>query len=141
MSFEVVELDESFVAGLTVPLAGVGVTRRDLEIVKYTWDRYRARGDERSRVAAYIAQADNSIAVVGYVPGSLDDVAPGDVVARIPAGKYAKFRVVGEPLHATRAAWTDILQSERAGEFERTYAADFERYDQPGTVEVYVSIA
>jgi predicted transcriptional regulator YdeE len=141
MSFEVVELQESFVAGLTVPLGSVGVTRRDLEIVKYTWDRYRARGDEGPRVAAYIAQPDNSVAVIGYVPGSLEEVAPGDVVTRVPAGRYAKVRVTGEPVDATRAAWTDILQAERAGEFERTYAADVERYDVPGTVEVFVSIA
>lgn len=140
MSFEVVELEEAFVAGLAVPLGGVGVTRRDLEIVKYTWDRYLARGDERQRVAAYIAQPGNSVAVIGYGIDSLDDVAAGDVVTRVPAGRFAKFQATGEPLDATREAWTDILQAERRGEFERTYVADVERYDRPGNVEVFISI-
>ncbi len=39
MNFEIVELDKSIVAGLTIPLGGREVTRRDLDLVNFTWDR------------------------------------------------------------------------------------------------------
>jgi predicted transcriptional regulator YdeE len=140
LNYEIVELEESLVAGLTVPLSGNRVTRRDLDLINFTWDRYRARGNVRRRVAAYIAQQDNSVAVLGYGPDSFDEVDPGDVVTRVPAGRYAKFSVTGQPYDLARTAWADIVRAERTGQIKRTYAADIERFDDPGAIEVFVSI-
>jgi len=44
VEFEIVTLEQSYVAGLTIPLAGREVTRKDLDLVNFTWDRYLARG-------------------------------------------------------------------------------------------------
>ncbi|MCX5044930.1 GyrI-like domain-containing protein [Aldersonia sp. NBC_00410] len=140
VSFEIVTLEEFLVAGLTVPLSGNRVTRRDLDLINFTWDRYRTRGGARRRVAAYIAQEENSVAVLGYDPVSLDEVDLGDVVTRVPAGRYAKFSVTGQPYDLTRTAWADIIRAERAGQIKRTYVADVERFDDPSAIEVYISV-
>lgn len=140
VKFEVVTLTEFLVGGLTVPLSGNRVTRRDLDLINFTWDRYRTRGDARQRVAAYIAQEDNSVAVLGYSPASLDEVDRGDVVTRVPAGRYAKFSVTGQPYDLARTAWADIVRAERTGQIKRTYLADVELFDDPSAIEVYVAI-
>ncbi len=76
MDFEIVTLDESMVAGLTVPLAGREVSARDLDLVNFTWDRYLSREKEVPRVAAYIGQDDHAVAVLGYEITGLADLDP-----------------------------------------------------------------
>jgi len=141
VNFEIVELDESIVAGLTIPLGGREVTRRDLDLVNFTWDRCLARGRPGRRVAAYVGQDGRSAAVLGYECRSIDEVDPGDVLTVIPAGKYAKFAVAGKPYDLTRTAWGEVLKAENAGQITRTHVADLERFVDAETVEVYVSIS
>ena len=140
MNFEVVELPAGLVAGLTIPLAGREVTRRDLDLVNFTWDRYLARGRDGVRVAAYVAQDGRSAAVLGYECASLDEVDPGDVVTRVPAGAYAKFAVSDKPYDLTRTVWAEIAKAENEGEIKRSYTADIERFIDASSVEVFVSI-
>jgi predicted transcriptional regulator YdeE len=141
MNFEFVTRQESYVAGLTFPLSRERVTRHDLDLIQFTWNRYRARGCTRQRVAAYVAQRDNSVAVLGYQAASLADVQPGDVVTRIPAGNYAKFVVDGDTYEPHRTVWAAIVRAERrTHEIKRTYQADVEYYDENGGIEVYVAI-
>lgn len=140
MDFEIVQLPESYVAGLTIPLAGKEVTRRDLDLVNFTWDRYLAREKDAARVAAYVAQDGRSAAVLGYECASLDDVDEGDVVTKIPAGPYAKFVVAGKPYDLTRTAWAEVVKAENAGRISRTHATDLEKFVDATSVEVYVSI-
>lgn len=140
MSFEIVELPGGFVAGLTIPLAGREVTRRDLDLVNFTWDRYLARERDGIRVAAYIGQDGRSAAVLGYECASLDDADLGDVIARIPAGTYAKFAVTGKPYDLTRTVWAEVAKAESAGEIKRSYTADIEKFIDATSVEVFVAI-
>ncbi|KAA0018469.1 GyrI-like domain-containing protein [Antrihabitans cavernicola] len=140
MDFEKVQLPDSYVAGLTIPLAGKEVTRRDLDLVNFTWDRYLAREKDGPRVAAYVAQDGRSAAVLGYECGSLDEAEPGDVVTRIPAGAYAKFVVAGKPYDLTRTAWAEVVKAENEGRITRTHNTDIERFVDATSVEVYVSI-
>lgn len=140
MDFEIVQLPESYVAGLTIPLAGKEVTRRDLDLVNFTWDRYLAREKDVARVAAYVAQDGRSAAVLGYECASLDDVDAGDVVTKIPAGAYAKFVVAGKPYDLTRTAWAEVVKAENSGRISRTHATDLEKFVDATSVEVYVSI-
>lgn len=141
MDFEIVQLPASFVAGLTVPMAGREVSRRDLDLVNFTWDRYLARNKNVPRVAAYVAQGDRSAAVLGYECASQDDLDDGDVITRIPAGSYAKFVVDGKPYDLTRTAWAAVAKAESDGQIERTHEMDLERFGDATSVEVYVSIA
>lgn len=140
MDFEIVTLDESLVAGLTVPLAGREVTARDLDLVNFTWDRYLAREKNVPRVAAYIGQNDHAVAVLGYEVGSMDEMDSGDVVTRLPQGRYAKFVVSDKPYDLLRTAWAQVRKAESAGTITRSHTAEIERYTGPTSVEVYVSL-
>ncbi|WP_280264339.1 GyrI-like domain-containing protein [Nocardia wallacei] len=140
MDFEIVTLDESMVAGLTVPLAGREVTARDLDLVNFTWDRYLSREKNVPRVAAYIGQNDHAVAVLGYALDSLDQLDVGDVTTRIPAGRYARFVVSDKPYDLLRTAWAKVSKAEAAGTITRSHRAEVERYTGPTSVEVYVSL-
>ncbi|MGV9581889.1 GyrI-like domain-containing protein [Nocardia farcinica] len=140
MDFEIVTLDESLVAGLTVPLAGREVTARDLDLVNFTWDRYLAREKNVPRVAAYIGQNDHAVAVLGYEVAGLADIDQGDVLTRIPQGRYAKFVVSDKPYDLLRTAWAQVAKAEASGVITRSHTAEIERYTGPTSVEVYVSL-
>ncbi|MQY27164.1 GyrI-like domain-containing protein [Nocardia aurantia] len=140
MDFEIVRLAESLVGGLTVPLAGREVTARDLDLVNFTWDRYLARQKDAPRVAAYIGQNDHAVAVLGYELAGLDDLDTGDVLTRIPAGRYARFVVTDKPYDLLRTAWAAVARAENAGTITRSHTAEIERYTGPASVEVYVSL-
>ncbi|GAA5045880.1 GyrI-like domain-containing protein [Nocardia callitridis] len=140
MDFEIVTLDESMVAGLTIPLAGREVTARDLDLVNFTWDRYLSREKNVPRMAAYIGQNEHAVAVLGYEVRSLDDMDAGDVLTRIPSGRYAKFVVSDKPYDLLRTAWAQVAKAESAGTITRSHTAEVERYTGPTSVEVYVSL-
>ncbi|MFC8526252.1 GyrI-like domain-containing protein [Nocardia sp. NPDC057227] len=140
VDFELVTLDEILVAGLTVPLTGREVAARDLDLVNFTWDRYLAREKTVSRAAAYIGQNDHAVAVLGYEVSGLDDLDPGDVLTRIPQGRYARFVVSDKPYDLLRTAWAQVAKAEAAGTITRSHTAELERYTGPTSVEVYVSL-
>ncbi|MBF6099123.1 GyrI-like domain-containing protein [Nocardia cyriacigeorgica] len=140
MDFEIVTLEESLVAGLTVPLAGREVAARDLDLVNFTWDRYLAREKNVPRVAAYIGQNDHAVAVLGYEVSSMDEMDAGDVVTKVPRGRYAKFVVSDKPYDLLRTAWAQVRKAESAGTITRSHTAEIERYTGPTSVEVYVSL-
>jgi hypothetical protein len=140
VDFEIVTLDDGLVAGLTVPLAGREVTARDLDLVNFTWDRYLSREKMVPRAAAYIGQNDHAVAVLGYEVAGLDDIDEGDVLTRIPAGRYAKFVVSDKPYDLLRTAWAQVIKAENAGTITRSHTAELERYTGPTSVEVYVSL-
>ncbi|QIS06922.1 AraC family transcriptional regulator [Nocardia brasiliensis] len=140
MDFEIVTLDQSLVAGLTVPLAGREVTARDLDLVNFTWDRYLAREKNVPRVAAYIGQNDHAVAVLGYEITGMDEMDAGDVLTRVPQGRYAKFVVSDKPYDLLRTAWAQVRKAESAGTITRSHTAEIERYTGPTSVEVYVSL-
>lgn len=57
----------------------------------------------------------------------------------IPAGKYAKFVVQGDPQKAVGEAWSAIWSMP----LDRTFAADFEEYTGAGPedpIEIYIAI-
>jgi hypothetical protein len=140
VDFEIVTIQEYLVAGLTVPLVGREVAARDLDLVNFTWDRYLAREKNVPRVAAYIDQNDHAVAVLGYQLDTPDQLDLGDVLTRIPAGRYAKFVVSDKPYDLLRTAWAKVAKAENAGTITRSHRAEVERYTGPTSVEVYVSL-
>ncbi|MGY4098250.1 GyrI-like domain-containing protein [Nocardia sp. R16R-3T] len=140
MDFEIVTLEANLVAGLTVPLTGREVSARDLDLVNFTWDRYLAREKNVPRVAAYIGQNDHAVAILGYEIADMDDMDAGDVLTRVPSGRYAKFVVSDKPYDLLRTAWAQVRKAESAGTITRSHTAEIERYTGPTSVEVYVSL-
>ncbi|MBO0853011.1 MAG: GyrI-like domain-containing protein [Nocardia sp.] len=140
MDFEIVSLEQSLVGGLTIPLAGREVTAKDLDLVNFTWDRYLSREKNVPRVAAYIGQDDHAVAVLGYELSNLEELDTGDVVTRVPAGRYAKFVVTDKPYDLLRTAWAKVNKAEAAGTITRSHTAEIERYTGPTSVEVFVSL-
>jgi predicted transcriptional regulator YdeE len=64
----------------------------------------------------------------------------GDVVTRVPQGRYAKFVVSDKPYDLLRTAWAYVRKAESAGTITRSHTAELERYTGPTSVEVYVSL-
>lgn len=140
MDFEIITMDAFLIGGLTIPLAGREVTARDLDLVNFTWDRYLAREKKVERVAAYIGQNDHAVAILGYEVPDLDHLDTGDVVTRIPTGRYAKFVVSDKPYDLLRTAWAKVTKAENSGTITRSHTAEIERYTGPTSVEVYISL-
>jgi len=92
------------------------------------------------RVAAYIGQHDHAVAVLGYEVGEMADMDDGDVLTKVPAGRYAKFVVSDKPYDLLRTAWAQVRKAESTGTITRSHTAEVERYTGPTSVEVYVSL-
>ncbi len=79
--------------------------------------------------------------IIGYRCRTISDLAPGDVLARIPAGRFARFVLSGADIGDTIAAlWRSVWDAEAEGRLDRAYTGDFERYPDANTVEVFVAI-
>ncbi|CAM4023126.1 GyrI-like domain-containing protein [Smaragdicoccus niigatensis] len=140
-SVEFVELPGYLVAGYALPLSGRGVSPKDLDLINYTWDRYLDRARPGPRVAAYMAQGSGGAAVLGYACDTAEEADDGDLLTRIPAGRYAKVTVSGKPYDLTRTAWAEIRRAESEGLITRTFGVDIERFVSDTSIELYVSIA
>lgn len=78
---------------------------------------------------------------VGCEVANVSQVPEGLTAKTIPAGKYAKFVVVGDEAEAVGKAWTEIWEMS----LDRTFTGDFEQY-QPGPengpreIHLYVAV-
>ena len=80
--------------------------------------------------------------ILGYQCKTIDDLQSGDILARVPAGKFAVFSASGANLGDVIAGlWTRIWETEERERIKRAYTGDFERYPTRDSVEVYVAIA
>lgn len=146
MDFSVVERHETLVAGtvLRSPALAVEGSRR-IRVIE-TWKRMLERKLPGTPATAYVDHAPelNSYLthIVGYHCDGLDDLVAGDVLARIPAGKFACFTLSGNDLADTiPAAWRGVWDAEAEGRLVRSYTGDYERYPDKHTVEVFVALA
>ena len=146
LSFAVVERRETLVAGVVLrspALAIEGSRRRKVEEV---WKRTLARelpGPPATAYVDHVPELDSYLTqIVGYRCHTFDDLAPGDVLARIPAGKFARFISEGDDIGETVASlWRSIWDTEAEGKLTRSYTGDFERYPDARTVEIFVGLA
>ncbi len=60
----------------------------------------------------------------------------------IESGRYLVFSAQGEMPQVVIQAWTDIWNyfSDEKSEYERLYKTDFELYDEPSRIKVYIGI-
>jgi predicted transcriptional regulator YdeE len=146
VDFNVVDRQETLVAGTVLRSPALAVEGPRRTKVEEAWKRNLARALPGPPASAFVDHAPeiNSYLthIVGYRCRSLDDLLPGDVLARIPAGKFARFTLSGDDLGDTVVTvWRAIWDAEAAGRLERSYTGDFERYPDNRTVEVFVALA
>lgn len=153
--FEIVEINEIYVAGLAIRTSNK--TEQELGEAGWiaaTWAEVRQMSDPNLPAAIYTGYASNKddkyTVVIGFQRGAADAYKAGEVISKIPAGKYAKFTRKGALNSVVFEAWQDVWQAEEAGHLERSYKADLELY--PGmhegggedmsnlTVELYIGI-
>ncbi|NEW38522.1 AraC family transcriptional regulator [Nocardia cyriacigeorgica] len=146
MDFNVVDRQETLVAGTVLRSPALAVEGPRRTKVEEAWKRNLARALPGPPASAFVDHAPeiNSYLthIVGYKCRTLDDLLPGDVLARIPAGRFARFTLSGDDLGDTVVTvWRAIWDAEAAGRLERSYSGDFERYPDNQTVEVFVALA
>jgi len=85
-------------------------------------------------------EKDDYTVVVACEAGQAEAVPEGTVVKTIPAGKYAKFVIVGDVHQAVADFWGKLWQME----LPRTFVCDFEEYQnsdmEQAEIHVYIGL-
>ena len=146
MDFNVVDRHETLVAGTVLRSPALAVEGPRRAKVEETWKRTLERELPGPPATAYVDHAPEIGSylthIAGYRCDSLADLQPGDVLTRIPSGRFARFIRSGDNLGDTivsvcRGVW-DL---EAAGALVRAYTGDYERYPDAHTVEVFVALS
>ncbi|MFI6871205.1 GyrI-like domain-containing protein [Nocardia sp. NPDC050406] len=145
MDFNVVERHETLVAGTVLRSPALAVEGPRRAKVEEAWKRNLARSLPGPPATAYVDHAPEIGSylthIVGYRCETLDDLLPGDVLARIPAGLFARFTRTGDDLGDTIVSiWRAVWDLEASGAIVRAYTGDFEHYPDMRTVEVFVAL-
>ncbi|KZM69497.1 effector binding domain-containing protein [Nocardia terpenica] len=145
MDFNVVERHETLVAGTVLRSPALAVEGPRRLKVEEAWKRNLARSLPGPPATAYVDHAPEIGSylthIVGYRCESLAELLPGDVLARVPGGRYARFIRSGDNLGDTIVSvWRAVWDLEAAGALVRAYTGDFEHYPDSKTVEVFVSL-
>ncbi|MET9024791.1 GyrI-like domain-containing protein [Nocardia sp. NPDC004168] len=146
MDFNVVDQPETLVAGTVLRSPALAVEGPRRAKVEEAWKRNLARKLPGPPTTAYVDHAPeiNSYLthIVGYRCHGLADLQPGDVLARVPAGRFARFVASGDNLGDTIVSiWRAVWDAEAAGRLIRAYTGDWEHYPDARTVEVFVAVA
>ncbi|GAB4589072.1 GyrI-like domain-containing protein [Nocardia sp. IFM 10818] len=144
MQFEIVERDETWVAGLPVrsPKRALGELRdHDLEVAWAAVLHQELGGPLASAYTDYAAELGTyNTQIVGYQCASFDAVTRGHVVARLPRGTYARFSSVGNFPQVMTDLWTQIAFAEEHKQIKRTYTGDFETYPHAYKIDLYLAV-
>ena len=154
-NFDIEVLEETYVAGLAVRTSNK--TEQELAEkgwIATTWEEVRQMTSPNPPAAIYTGyegdKDDKFTVVIGFQRSAIDDFKPGEVITKIPAGKYARFTRKGPLPNAVIEAWQDVWQAEESGMLQRAYTADLEiypgMYESSGedlsnlTVDLYIAI-
>lgn len=144
MQAELVELDEILVAGLAVrsPKRALGEPY-DSGLEK-AWSAVLKQPISGPLASTYTDHAPeiNSYytQIVGYRCSSLDEVARGHIVSRIPPGTYAKFSAIGR-FPAVFESVQEQLREAVASGLRRAFTGDYEFYPHAFGIDLYVPVA
>ncbi|MDO5559923.1 MAG: GyrI-like domain-containing protein [Oscillospiraceae bacterium] len=147
MNYEVVDLEEKMVAGVS---ARTSNTDPDCQkVIGGLWQKFMAQGVYESlthKTSSYPIGLYSDYDETSYdvtIGAAVSENDSEDLTVKvIPAGKYAKFHITGDVVNAVCKAWNDIW----AMPLERSFAADFEEYlsqdETTGIAEIniYVSL-
>lgn len=141
---EFLELGETLVAGLPVrsPKRPLGSLRdRNLESA---WSGVLQEDLPGALASIYTDHAPENDSyytqIVGYQCSSIDEALRGHVVARIPAGRYARFVSLGEFPGVVAGLWDQVHAAEESGQINRSFTGDLERYPNAFRIDLYVSV-
>ncbi|MBY6706908.1 effector binding domain-containing protein [Rhodococcus sp. BP-241] len=144
MTIEFVDLAETWVAGLPVrsPKRALG-SLYDTNLER-AWSGILNQdiGEPLGSVYTDFVPAIGSYStqIVGYRVAD-GDVRRGHIVARVPAGRYAKFSAVGNFPQVLTTLWNEITHAEEMGSFTRAFTGEFEVYPHAYKIEMYVPVA
>ncbi len=154
LGINVVELEEIYVAGLAIRTNN----RTEQELggngwIAKTWDEVKEMTDPNPPAAIYTGYASDKdgdfSVVIGFRRSAAKDFKTGEIISKIPAGKYAKFSRKGPLPDVVIEAWKEVWQAEAEGKLNRAYTADLELYPGMGdgsenvnnlTVELYIAV-
>ncbi|MBY4127972.1 effector binding domain-containing protein [Rhodococcus fascians] len=144
MSFEIVDLPETWVAGLPVRSPKRALGRLNDPALDQAWSAVLNQETSGPLASIYTDFAPGigsyNTQIVGYVCSSLGQVARGHLIAKVPAAKYARFSAVGYfPENLTRL-WTQIDHAEEQGEIVRSFTGDYECYPHAYKIDLYLAI-
>ena len=133
------------VAGTILRSPAMAVDGERRQRVVHAWQEMRTRKLPGPTGTAYIdylpEMASYQTHVLGYQCPSFAALQPGDVLARVPGGKFAVFSASGDNLGDVIAdLWQHIWDMEDREKIVRAYTGDFECYPTRDTVEVYVAL-
>ncbi|MET4611309.1 putative transcriptional regulator YdeE [Rhodococcus sp. PvR044] len=141
---EFLELGETLVAGLPVrsPKRPLGVLQdRNLESAWSGVLQEDVPGPLASIYTDHATENDSYYTqIVGYQCSSIDEVRRGHLVARIPAGRYARFVSLGEFPGVVAELWDQVRDAVGEGRISRAFTGDFERYPNAFRIDLYVSV-
>lgn|GEM_PF-797843 len=145
MDFNIVERHETLVAGTVLRSPALAVEGPRRLKVEDAWRSNLKRKLPGPPASAFIDHAPEIGSylthIVGYRCEGLDDLLPGDVLARVPGGRFARFVRSGEHLGDTIVSvWRAVWDLEAAGALVRSYTGDVEHYPDRHTVEVFVAL-
>jgi len=144
LQFQIVDRDETWVAGLPVrsPRRALGQLRDGaLEAAWAAVLNQEINGPLASAYTDYSVDLNTyNTQIVGYESASFDDVERGHIVARLPKGVYARFSAIGEFPDVMKDLWTQIDYAEEHRQINRTYTGDFECYPHAYKIDLYLSI-
>ena len=145
MTFSVVERPETLVAGTVLrspAMAIEGVRRLKVEQAWREMLKRELPGPTGTAYVDFLPEMESyQTHILGYQCQTIDDLRPGDILARIPAGRFALFTAAGANLGDVIAGlWTRIWEAEERERITRAYTGDFECYPSRDSVEVYVAI-
>lgn len=150
MNYEIVELTEKTVVGLT---ARTNNAAPDMgAVIGGLWNRFFGDGvymaiDQKvndKTMGIYTDytgnENDDYSVVVACEVNTADTVPNGAVVKKIPAGRYAKFEVTGHQQAAVAEFWQQLW----AMKLPRAYVCDFEEYQncdpENALIHIYIGL-
>lgn len=144
MQFDIVERDETWVAGLPVrsPKRALGELRdNDLERAWASVLHHELGGPLASAYTDYSAELGTyNTQIVGYRCSSFEEVTRGHLVARLPRGTYARFSSIGNFPEIMTGLWAQITYAEERNQIKRTYTGDFEYYPHAYRIDLYLAV-
>ncbi len=146
MHYEIVELKEAKIAGLA---ARTNNSSPDMEnVISGLWQRFFAEGGysaipdkiSGSALGIYTDYESDERGDYTFMTGCAvtGDAPEGFEVRTLPAGKYARFTVVGDMVTAVKGFWQQLWEMP----LDRTYVFDFEEYRNadPENCEIHIYI-
>lgn len=144
MQFEIVERDETWVAGLPVRSPRRALGQLQDTSLEAAWSgvlQQELGGPLASAYTDYSPDLNTyNTQIVGYECSDLDKVTRGHIVARLPKGTYAKFSSLGQFPAVMKDLWTQIDYAEEHRQIIRTHTGDFEFYPHAYKIDLYLSV-